>query len=56
MTASLIGKQSVPETGLRRIAANLAAWLALMTRPRRFREARLLPPRVRLALGALARL
>ena len=54
MTASLIGKQSVPETGLRRIAANLAAWLALIARPRRFKESRLLPPRIRLALGALA--
>ena len=53
MTASLIGKRSVPETGLRRIAANLAAWLALFVRPRRFRESRLLPPRIRLALGAL---
>lgn len=55
MTASLgIGKPSVPETGPRRIAANLAAWLALIVRPRRFEGSRLLPPRRRLALGALA--
>lgn len=54
MTASLGIKQGVAETGLRRIAANLAAWLALIVRPRRFKESRLLPSRIRLALGALA--
>src|SRR5437764_2188922 len=42
-----------PETGLRRIAANLGIWLALLVRPRRFKESRLLPPYIRLALGAL---
>ena len=55
MTVSLgIGKESTPETGLRRVAANLAAWLALIARPRRFKQSRLLPPRRRLALGGLA--
>ena len=55
MTVSLgISKDCAPETGPRRIAANLAAWLALIARPRRFRESRLLPPRRRLALGAIA--
>jgi len=43
-----------PETGLRRIVGNLAAWLALIVRPRRFQESRLLPPYLRLVLGALA--
>jgi undecaprenyl-diphosphatase len=55
VTASLrLGKDSAPETGLRRIVANLAAWLPLIVRPRRFKESRLLPPHRRLALGALA--
>jgi len=54
VTASLLGKASVPETGVRRIAANLIGWLALVARPRRFSDARLLPPYRRLALGALA--
>ena len=53
MTASL-RISGTPEAGLRRIAANLVTWLALLARPRRFRESRLLPPRIRLALGALA--
>jgi len=43
-----------PETGLRRIAGTLTAWLALVVRPVRFKQSRLLPPRIRLALGALA--
>ena len=34
--------------------ANLAAWLALVGRPRRFTAGRLLPPTRRLALGAVA--
>jgi membrane-associated phospholipid phosphatase len=40
--------------GLRGAAGNLAAWLALTIRPRRFKAGRLLPPARRLALGALA--
>lgn len=55
MTVSLgIGKNSMPETGPRRIAGNLAAWLAPIVRPRRFAQSRLLPPWRRLALGGLA--
>ena len=54
MTASLLGKPSVPESGVRRIAGTLLGWLALAARPRRFPESRLLPPRLRLVLGALA--
>ena len=53
MTASL-GISGTAETGLRRIAANLSAWFALLVRPRRFRESRLLPPYMRLAAGSLA--
>ena len=41
------------EGGPRRIAANLAGWLALFIRARRFKASRLLPPAVRLAVGAL---
>jgi membrane-associated phospholipid phosphatase len=54
VTTGLLGKTSPPETGLGRICANLLGWLALVVRPRRFSDARLLPPRLRLALGALA--
>jgi membrane-associated phospholipid phosphatase len=54
VTASLLGKGSVPESGLRRMIGTLLGWLALVVRPRRFPESRLLPPRLRLALGALA--
>lgn len=55
MRASLrIAKAGAPQTGPRRIAANLAAWLALIVRPRRYEASGLLPPRRRLALGALA--
>src|SRR4051794_14672319 len=43
-----------PETGLRRIAANLTICLALLVRPRLFKESRLLPPYIRLAAGSLA--
>src|SRR5262249_13053284 len=49
-----VGKDCVPETGLRRIAGNLLGWLALVVRPRRFPQSRLLPPHLRLGLGALA--
>ena len=55
MTASLhAGKHSTADTGLRRVAANLKAWISLVVRPRRFKESRLLPPRRRLAIGGLA--
>ena len=54
MTASLLRKESVPLSGLRRMTGTLLGWLALAVRPRRFPESRLLPPRLRLALGALA--
>ncbi|MEJ0076759.1 MAG: phosphatase PAP2 family protein [Alphaproteobacteria bacterium] len=54
MTTSLLAKSSVPETGIRRILGNLLGWLTLVARPRRFSDSRLLPPRRRLALGALA--
>lgn len=54
MTTSLLGKESVPESGLRRIVGTLLGWLALAMRPRRFPESRLLPPRLRLAAGTLA--
>ena len=54
MSGELIGKRARRRPALRRIAANLAAWLALLGRPRRFKASRLLPPRRRLALGALA--
>jgi membrane-associated phospholipid phosphatase len=47
-----LGKQSAPATGLRRIAANLAAWLLPIGRARRFPLARLLPPTRRLIAGA----
>jgi len=36
------------------IVANLAAWLSLIGRPRRFKASRLLPPTRRLAIGAVA--
>jgi membrane-associated phospholipid phosphatase len=54
VTTSLLTKSSVPETGIRRIVGNLLGGLALVVRPRRFSDSRLLPPRRRLALGALA--
>jgi membrane-associated phospholipid phosphatase len=53
VTVSLT-KESAPETGLRRIAGTLAAWLARLVRPRRFKTCRLLPAWRRLALGALS--
>lgn len=54
MTTSLLGKQSAPESGLRRVTNTLLGWFALVGRPRRFAESRLLPPRRRLVLGAVA--
>lgn len=51
---SLVGKRSVPEGGLRRIAGTLLGWVGLTVRPRRFSDAHLLPPYRRLILGALA--
>jgi len=54
VTISLLCKQPGPETGMRRFAGTLCGWLALIVRPRKFPDARLLPPRRRLALGALA--
>jgi membrane-associated phospholipid phosphatase len=54
VTASFLGKESMPENGLRRMTGTLIGWLALAVRPRRFPESRLLPPHLRLALGALA--
>jgi undecaprenyl-diphosphatase len=54
VTTGLLGKEAVPESGLRRIANTLLAWLSLAVRPRRFSESRLLPPRRQLAAGALA--
>jgi membrane-associated phospholipid phosphatase len=53
VTTSLLGKQSVPESGLRRITSTLLGWLALAVRPRRFPESRLLPARLRFAAGTL---
>jgi membrane-associated phospholipid phosphatase len=53
VTASL-HISGMPETGPRRIVANFVTWLALLVRPRRFRESRLLPPYIRLVIGALA--
>jgi membrane-associated phospholipid phosphatase len=54
VTTGLVGKHLVRESGIGRIAGNLLCWLALVVRPRRFPESRLLPPRLRLALGTLA--
>jgi undecaprenyl-diphosphatase len=49
-----LGKQSVPETGLRRVLGNLGAWLALPVRPRKVPAVRLVPLTRRVAFGALA--
>jgi hypothetical protein len=49
-----IGRAGAPRSPLRRAAMNLAAWLRLIVRPRRFKASRLLPPTRRLALGAIA--
>jgi len=53
VTASL-RVTGTPQGGVRRIAANLAGWLAIIVRAPRFRERRLLPPTIRLVVGALA--
>jgi membrane-associated phospholipid phosphatase len=53
MSAAGIAKAE-PAGVLRRTAARLGAWLALIGRPRRVGRARLLPPARRLALGVLA--
>jgi len=53
VTTSLVSKHSGSESGMRRIAATLGVWLALITRPRRFKGNRLLPPRRRLVLGGV---
>ena len=48
-----VGKASdVPV--LRGVGANLAAWIALLGRPRRFKASRVLPPWRRLAFGGVA--
>jgi membrane-associated phospholipid phosphatase len=54
VTISLLGKQPIPETGIRRVWGNLLGWLALVVRRRRFTQSHLLPPRLRLALGGMA--
>ena len=46
-----VGHERAPV--LRGAVANLAAWLSLIVRPRRFKAGRLLPPTRRLALGAI---
>ena len=46
-------KERAPESGLHRIAMNLAAWFMLVGRARRFPTSRLLPPTRRLAAGAI---
>jgi undecaprenyl-diphosphatase len=53
MSAAGLAKPA-PAGILRRTGANLAAWLALIGRPRRVKAARLLPPARRLLLGVLA--
>jgi len=55
VTASLqAAKNRTRVTGLRRVAAALTLWLGAIVRPRRFKESRLLPPYIRLVIGALA--
>jgi undecaprenyl-diphosphatase len=49
-----IGKTRDAGPSLRCLGINLAAWTALLGRPRRFKASRLLPPWRRLALGGLA--
>jgi membrane-associated phospholipid phosphatase len=53
VTRSRFDKASVGETGLRRVTNMLVGWLALVVRPLKFSHLRLLPPRQRLALGAV---
>jgi len=47
------GKAGAPETGLRRVLVNLATWPVLVVRPFRVANWRLLPPTVRLMIGAV---
>lgn len=47
-------KDRAPESGLQRIAMNLASWFALVGRTRRFPASRLLPPVRRFAVGTIA--
>jgi membrane-associated phospholipid phosphatase len=54
VTVSLLGKHTLPETGVRRIAGTLLAWLALIVRSPRFSGCRLLPPTRRLVTVGLA--
>ena len=49
-----IGKARNAGLTLRDIGGNLAAWIALLARPRRFKTSRLLPPWRRLAIGGVA--
>jgi membrane-associated phospholipid phosphatase len=49
-----IGKASASGPTLRSIGVNLANWMSLLGRPRRFTATRLLPPWRRLAFGGLA--
>jgi undecaprenyl-diphosphatase len=49
-----IANQDLPATGLRRVAGNLGFWFALVVRPRRIPDARLVPLTAGLACGALA--
>ena len=46
-----VGHERAPV--LRGTVANLAAWLSLIVRARRFKAGRLLPPSRRLAIGAI---
>lgn len=50
---SAAGIDKLPSSIPRRTAANLIAWLALPGRPRKIRNARLLPPMQRLVAGVL---
>jgi membrane-associated phospholipid phosphatase len=48
-----LGRTGTERRSLRGMAGNLAAWLRLIVRPRRFKTSRLLPPTRRLAIGAV---
>ena len=50
---STAGVDQLPASILRRTAANLIAWLALIVRPRKFPAASTLPPTQRLLAGLL---
>jgi len=49
-----LGNARKPGFTLRRVAANVAAGIALIGRPRRFKASRVLPPARRLVFGAIA--